>query len=128
MHSSKKAKNVKKGQIAEQQAVEYLEAKNYNILDRNSYHDHAELDIVALDKSSNQLVFVEVKSQKSDFFGAVELQITKKKIRHLYRAAELWLWQNKKLNESCRFDVIAISEKKGQKNILHYENAFVLGR
>lgn len=128
MPFAKNSKNVGKGKVAEQEAVDFLIAKNYTILDRNSYHDHAELDVVAVDKTTKELVFVEVKSQKSDFFGAPELQITKQKISHLYRAAEIWLWQHKMLNEACRFDVIAISEKKGQKKVVHYQNAFVLGR
>jgi len=128
MQESKNKKNVGKGKIAEQEAVDYLKTKDYTILDRNSYHDHAELDIVAIDKVLKQVVFVEVKSQKSDFFGAPEFQITPQKIRHLYRAAELWLWQHRMYNESCRFDVIAISEVKGKKKVVHYENAFVMGR
>jgi|GEM_PF-2529206 putative endonuclease len=128
MQESKNKKNVGKGKIAEQEAIDYLKTKNYTILDRNSYHDHAELDIVAIDKMVKQVVFVEVKSQKSDFFGAPELQITPQKIRHLYRAAELWLWQHRMHNEACRFDVIAISEVKGKKKVVHYENAFVMGR
>lgn len=128
MQPSNKKGNIPKGKLAEQLAVDFLKEKNYTILDRNSYHDHAELDIVAKDNVANQVVFVEVKSQKSDFFGRPELQITQQKIRHLYRAAEIWLWQHRLYNESCRFDVIAICEEKVQKKTIHYQNAFVMGK
>lgn len=123
----KKNNTVSKGREAEEQASKFLISKGYQILDRNSYHDHCELDIVAFDTIANQVVFVEVKSNKTAFFGRPEYQVDRKKIRFLYRAAELWLQKSPYNRYSCRFDVVGIILKGDPLHITHYENAFVLG-
>lgn len=119
--------SVLKGRIAEDQAADFLVEKGFKILDRNSYHDHCEIDIVGLDPFSNQVVFVEVKSVKSTYFGRPELQITPKKIRFLYKAAGIWLSKSNFGSYSCRFDVICIINSGEKPKLSHYTNAFVLG-
>jgi putative endonuclease len=117
----------KKGEIAEQEASSYLEAKGYSILDRNSVHQHAELDLIAEDPKTHQIVFIEVKARSTTHFGSAALQISPSKIRFLYRAAELWLHKNRLGSRSCRFDVVAVEQIKGVWVCKHFENAFVLG-
>ena len=56
------------GDKGEQIAVEFLKNKGYDILHRNFVASGNELDIVAFDYSTNQIVFVEVKTLADDFF------------------------------------------------------------
>lgn len=128
MQSFNKTKNKRaKGQIAEQEVCDFLKAKGYQILDRNSVHQHAELDIVAEEPQNQQIVFVEVKARSYSHLGEAAMQISASKIRFLYRAAELWLHKNGLSSRSCRFDVVAVEQIKGQWSCKHFENAFVLG-
>lgn len=120
-------RTTEKGKVAEELATQYLQKKGYEILDRNSYQNHCEIDIVAFDRAKEQVVFVEVKSAKTDYFGKPEYQVSKKKIRFLYRAAELWLVKSTYRMYSCRFDVIGILMHPINKQFNHYENAFILG-
>ena len=69
------------GKIGEQLAVEYLEAKGYEIVTRNYVFQKAEIDIIA--KHDNQIICVEVKTRNSDFFGDPQEFVTKSKIKLL---------------------------------------------
>lgn len=119
--------SVSKGRQAEEKAVEFLQKQGYRILDRNAYNDHCEVDIVAEDLSCGFLVFVEVKSAKNAYFGPPELQVSPKKMRHLYRAAEIWLWKRRMHHRACRFDVVSLQGEAQKATIKHIKNAFVMG-
>lgn len=65
-----------------------------------------ELDIVA--KDGNVLVFVEVKSRKSQAFGSAEVFVTKAKQMRLWRAGQAYLAKQRQAEElEVRFDVVA---------------------
>ena len=55
------------GNTGENLATEYLEKQGYTILERNFYCKQGEIDIIA--KIKKTLVFIEVKTRKSDTFG-----------------------------------------------------------
>ncbi len=56
------------GRKGEDLAAEYLSSKGYRILERNWRWSRAEADIIAMD--GEVLVFVEVKTRTSDYFGS----------------------------------------------------------
>ena len=58
------------GKRGEDLATEYLMKKGYKILERNFRAGKCEIDIVA--KDGQKLVFVEVKTRKTDYFGQPE--------------------------------------------------------
>jgi putative endonuclease len=100
-----------------------LRAHGYKIEATNWRRETYELDIVA--RKEKMLVFVEVKSARSDLFGPPQLNVHKRKQRRLITAAWEYLsildWEP----EEMRFDVIAITWPAGKPpKIDHIESAF----
>ena len=108
-------------EIGETIAQEYLIKKNYLIVELNCRYKKAEVDIIG--QLKDNLVFVEVKCRKSDFFGRPEQSINHKK-EELYRlSAENYLEVNN-LEHEIRFDVISIIHNNNKTEIEHFISAF----
>jgi len=112
------------GNWGEQRAAEFLEKLGYIILKRNFRYGHGEIDLIADDKG--MLVFVEVKTQKSDAMGEAFTWVTKKKQRQIGRVALAYLTVNEIKDRDCRFDVIAVAKSLNGVEIKHMVNAFWL--
>lgn len=110
------------GKKGENLAVEYLQNKGYKILHRNWIHQKNEIDIIA--SLSDTVVFVEVKTRTSDYWGNPEDAISENKIKRIVDAAEHYLNECTDL-ECARFDVISILLKNGRIEIEHIEDAFL---
>lgn len=110
----------------EQLAVDFLEEKGFEIIERNYRYGHGEIDIIALDPKDNFTVFVEVKTRQNLYFGEPEYAITKKKQQQVKKVAELYLYDKEIEQVDCRFDVVAILlEDINNPVINYYENAFM---
>lgn len=94
------------GKTGETEAEKYLRKQGYVILDRNFLCKKGEIDIVALDKK--ELVFIEVKTRKNDKYGMPSEAVTKKKIEHIYKAAEFYIHVRNLKEMDARIDVIEI--------------------
>lgn len=80
------------GKEAEAMAATWLQEKGYIILHRNWRYSHYEIDIIA--SKEKFLYFIEVKARKY-FPGAFpEDSVTKKKFKHLQKAADEYLFLN----------------------------------
>ena len=113
------------GLRGEEIAVAYLKGKKYAILERNFSCKGGEVDIVARDGGT--LVFVEVKSRRSQSYGPPQLSVTPFKQRQISKAALTWLAKNRPQDTSARFDVIAILlAGDGRHKVEHIVNAFDL--
>jgi putative endonuclease len=112
------------GTWGEQRAAEFLENLGYTILDRNFHYGHGEIDLIADNKGT--LVFVEVKTQKSETMGEAFTWVTRKKQRQIGRVALAYLTQNQIVDRDCRFDVIAVAKDLDGVKIQHIVNAFWL--
>lgn len=116
----------KLGKLGEKTAKSYLEKSNFLILNTNwRYRKFGEIDIVAEDTKTKELVFVEVKCRKTSLNDAKEL-ITLKKQQKLYKLASLYLHLEKKEKSACRFDVIAIKINERERKLEHIKNAFYI--
>lgn len=116
----------KLGKLGEKIAFEYLQNTNFSIIDQNwRSGKYGEIDIVAHDKSTKELVFIEVKSRATSTDDAKEL-VTRKKQQQLYKLAKSYLYLKGYENASCRFDVIALKINERGKAIEHIKNAFYL--
>ena len=116
----------KLGRLGEKIACEFLVKKNFSVLKQNwRSGKYGEIDIVAFDNSTSDLVFIEVKSRATSLDDAKEL-ITKKKQQQLYKLAKSYLYLHSTEDQACRFDVIAIRINDKGKAIEHIKNAFYL--
>ena len=112
------------GQRGEDAAARYLKRQGYRILARGLDSRLGELDIVAVDDRT--IVFVEVKTRRSDEAGHPAEAIDPRKERRMTQAALGYLKAQRLLDYAARFDVVAITwpEKTRQPTIEHYKNAF----
>ncbi|MDD3721957.1 MAG: YraN family protein [Lutibacter sp.] len=115
------AKHNELGEFGEELAVEELEKKGYEIVERNWRYKKAEIDIIA--RKNNVLAIVEVKTRSSDYFGDPQDFVNSKKIKMLVEAVNEYV-VSKDLEVEVRFDIIAIIKNENQLTIEHLEDAF----
>lgn len=111
--------NISLGKNGEDIAVNYLEKQGYKILERNKrFSKLCEIDIIALDR--NTLVFVEVKTRKTNICGHPLEAVTKTKLNHIKQGVYLYLQENKQYKK-YRIDAVSILIKPEFK-IEHFKN------
>ena len=118
--------NINIGKYGEGLACKYLESKGYKIKERNYRTFLGEIDIVCEYKKN--IIFVEVKTRRSDKFGYPEEAINFIKQRKIIKNALCYLSKYHLWGENCCFDVVLvrISKDKDIKSIKHIRNAFYL--
>ncbi len=95
------------GRYGEDLAARRLEALGWRVLSRNWRCRLGELDIVAVDGA--ELVFVEVKTRRSDAFGGALAAVTPNKLRRLRLLAGQWLAEHDGPHHGIRIDVVAVT-------------------
>ena len=110
------------GRRGEETAERFLRDIGYQILQRNFQVREGEIDLIA--KADNMLVFVEVKTGRSDAFGHPADRVDENKQRRMIRAAAAYLQQQEREDTDCRFDVIAVRIVKGGPVVEHIKDAF----
>ena len=110
------------GQEGEELAVRHLKRRGYRIICQNYRSPLGEIDIVAHQRGV--LVFVEVKSRRSETFGSPKLAVTPAKQRKLSQVAWHYLQQHNLTEANARFDVVTISLMQGSPHLEVIENAF----
>ena len=109
------------GDKGERLAANYLAQKGYRIRHYNWRFKHKEIDILAYD--GDELVVVEVKLRRSDYYGDPSEFVTRKKQRYLIEAAEAYL-DTISSEPEVRFDIISILGEENQYQIDHITDAF----
>ena len=108
------------GQKYEKLALYHLKKQKYKILTTNFLCPAGEIDVIAYDKSTKYIVFVEVKYRSSGKFGRPIEAVTDEKIRKIRIASQVYLkfkgWQEKPF----RYDIIEIFDE----DVRHIVNAF----
>ncbi len=112
------------GRRGEAAAARYLRRRGYRIVARSNRLWPGELDLVALD--GRTIVFVEVKTRRSQDAGHPSQAVDPPKQRRLTRLAVTFLKRHGLLEHSARFDVVAVTWPEGQRRptIEHFQNAF----
>jgi putative endonuclease len=119
----KKPNHIFTGAQGEEAAANFLKRKGYTILAKNYKADRCEIDIIATDKDT--LVFVEVKTRKSNAYGYPEEAVTPAKQRNMVRAAEVFI-EDASWKGEIRFDIMSlIPHPQGTFSIHHICDAFV---
>jgi putative endonuclease len=113
------------GKRGEDLAAAHLAKLGYKILQRNYRQKCGEIDIIA--KKGESLVFIEVKTRKSDLFGSPAAAVTKRKQIQISRTAQDYLARNKLFDTPAHFDVVSVLlPAVGNVEIEIIENAFDL--
>ena len=107
------------GAIGERVALNYLLAKNYELITTNYSTRFGEIDLIIRDKDI--LVFVEVKTKKGLAFGTPEEMFTQNKLTRVKRMATVYL---KGKEVKCRIDMVAVvlDEFNEPVSVKHYAN------
>lgn len=100
------------GELGERLAVEYLKKQGFKVLERNFRIRGGEIDIIALEYAKvtkeKTLVFVEVKTRRSNEFGTPFEAITPWKLRALIKTAQFYKVKYPQLPDLMRIDALGI--------------------
>ncbi|MBF0538429.1 MAG: YraN family protein [Nitrospirae bacterium] len=122
-------RNLLIGKYGEWVAMRYLKGLGYMIIERNYKNEVGEIDIIARDDQT--VVFVEVKTRRSDTFGQPIEAITRRKRKKIIETALLYM-QGLTPEPPARFDVVSVrltgnkSSTGYQKTLQHIKDAFEL--
>lgn len=108
----------KLGEWGEAYAARQLEAKGYEIIERNWRCARGEIDLVA--RVGQELVFVEVKTRRGRSMGTPEEGLTRRKAEKLLLLAQLYLAEHD-LDVDWQVDLAAI-ELDSSGKLLRYEH------
>jgi putative endonuclease len=118
---------MKFGTRGERVAARHLKRLGYRILKKNYTCAVGEIDIIAAD--GDQVVFVEVKTRRSDEAADPENSVNRAKQRKIIRTAKVFLSQYGAQNIASRFDVISVLLPDGGKAAIeHFIDAFAAVR
>ena len=108
------------GKKYENMALHYLKKQKYKILARNFSCSAGEIDIIAYDKTSDYIVFVEVKYRATALLGRPIEAITPEKQRKIQITSQVYLKLKGWLDKNYRYDAIEIIDD----DLRHIINAF----
>ncbi|MBN2015375.1 YraN family protein [Candidatus Dojkabacteria bacterium] len=94
------------GKVGEDYAVEYLKGKGYEVIGRNVYIGGGEIDIIC--KRTDLIVFVEVKTRKSDMYVDILDSMDEAKEEALTTSCEEYLASKNFGKYNYRIDLIGI--------------------
>jgi len=110
------------GNKGEEMAMEYLITNGYEIVDRNVRYRWGEIDIIANDPDSNDLVFVEVRTRSVGKIMPPDKTVGPNKLKKLIRSSRTWT-ETREYAGFWRIDLLAITVNEGQaSNIEHIKN------
>lgn len=110
------------GKEGEKIAASFLKKSGYHIIETNFRCVLGEIDIVA--RENGELVFIEVKTRKSEALGYPEQAVGIKKQTKISRLALFYLQEKKLTDARARFDVVAITMSDSENEIRLIKNAF----
>lgn len=112
------------GRRGERAAAAYLRARGHSIVAQSERGGLGEIDLITVD--GRTIVFVEVKTRRSNRRGAPSDAVDLDKQARITRLALGWLKRHDLLEQSVRFDVVSMVWPAGEKRpaIEHFRGAF----
>ncbi|MEN6520278.1 MAG: YraN family protein [Armatimonadota bacterium] len=111
------------GKRAEGLAAGELTRRGYEVIETNYRCRYGEIDIIACDRGS--IVFVEVRSRRSDFPVFPAESVNRKKQSKLIITAKHYLSSKNASDSDCRFDVVEVKFERGKPvSVEIIQNAF----
>jgi len=115
------AQHFELGKQGERIALQYLLNKGYIIHQKNWRYGKIEIDLIA--EKDERIVFIEVKTRSTDYFGEPEDAVDSGKEQQLINGAQIFADKHE-LEEEIRFDIISIILNTDTVKINHIEDAF----
>lgn len=115
------------GKRGEQAAARLLRRKGLFVVAESESDRGGEIDLIAVDRRSRMVVFVEVKTSATAKPGNPAERVDEAKQRRITRAALRYLKRKRLLGVACRFDVVAVwwpNETPEPERLEHYQAAF----
>ena len=114
------------GLVGEELACHFLEANGYKILLKNYECTLGEIDLIA--KENGSIVFIEVKTRRSEAMGAPVESVTHQKRRQIVKTAQYYLKRYGIKDSPCRFDVVSVLVPPGEETKIEIiKDAFLEG-
>ncbi len=113
--------HIQTGRYGEDVVRQFLQVNGHEILKTNYRFRRGEIDLVTLHR--NELIFVEVKTRRSNQRGSAALSVHQKKQRQLIAAANAYIREHGRI-EDARFDVVLLSYENRSPGIEHIQHAF----
>jgi putative endonuclease len=110
------------GRTGEDAAATLYLKQGFRIVGRNWRRSEGELDLIAW--RHGLVVFCEVKTRSSDYFGLPAEAVGFHKQRRLRRLAGRWLSENRSRGAAVRFDVVSVIVRNGRTEVTQIPNAF----
>lgn len=112
-----------RGRLAEQQALEFLQARGLELVQRNYRTARGEIDIIM--REGETLVFVEVRHRTNEAFCPATETIDSAKQQRLRVTGEHYLQRHARtFTGDCRFDIITLTGTDGNTKWQWLRNAF----
>lgn len=105
------------GKEGEEIVCKYLRSRKYKILETNFNCKIGEIDIIA--KQKNEIVIIEVKTRTSKKYGLPAEAVTKRKLDHIFKTAEYYIYTRKIRDIDIRIDVIEVYLVNGKWYLNH---------
>jgi putative endonuclease len=119
------------GDAGERAAERFLRKRGHRILARNVAYRQGEVDLVAMEKATRTLCFIEVRSRTSEEGEEPTIRpeetVGRTKRRRIISAAKMFLAERRAFERPVRFDVIAVEfrgDGRRRPEIRHYPGAF----
>ena len=114
------------GSWGEELATQFLEDRGYRILTTNYRCVYGEVDIVA--QEGEELVFVEVRTRRSETFGSPEESLSRAKVRRLVATCQHYLGRCAGEDTGWRVDLVCVYLGQGRRlqRIQHLRHAVQL--
>lgn len=112
---------LEKGRAGETLAAEYMQAQGYRIVEKNWHYRHLEIDVIA--ENDDFIVFIEVKTRKTDRYGQPEEFVTRQKQKNIIEAAGFYMKRSRCVKE-VRFDIISVILDRGAASVYHIPDAY----
>jgi putative endonuclease len=111
-----------RGRVGEDDAVRWLAAHGFEIVERNVVNHGGEIDVVA--KEGGTLCFIEIKARDGKLYGPAIAAVTPGKQRRLSRAASLYIALRGLHRLPARFDVLGLDREGNAWRYTLVRNAF----
>jgi len=119
------------GRRGERAAERFLAKHGYRVLARNVTYRQGEVDLVAQERATGTVCFVEVRSRRladgQDARVEPEATVTLRKRRRVASAARKFLADRRATDRAVRFDVVTVrfdADGRGRPDVRHYPGAF----